>query len=107
MQERGSPIRQAVESAFLQQNLKPPQNVTNASALLVMLSFLSQSNAIVPLSQEVFDMLSSESIAANIKELPIKEKIIVPPSSLIRMNNAHLSKAAQQVYRIVKESMSE
>lgn len=107
MQERGSPIRQAVESAFLQKNLKPPQNVTNASALLVMLSFLSQSNAIVPLSQEVFDMLSSGSIGANIKELPIKEKIIVPPSSLIRMNNAHLSKAAQQVYRIVKESMSE
>ena len=84
IQERGSPIRQAVESAYIRNGLKPPQKVTNTSALLAMLSFLVHSNAIIPLSEEVFDMLTQDGLHAQIRSLPITESIEVSPASLIR-----------------------
>lgn len=102
MQERGSPIRQAVESSYLKAGLQPPENVANASALLPMLSFLLHSDAVVPLVKEVYNLLSEDGLAANIKALSVTERIVVPPAFIIRNSGARLSRAANQVFQQIE-----
>lgn len=106
LQERGSPIRSAIESAFFNAGLQPPAKVTNSSALLASLAFLINSNAIVPMSAEVLELLSADALNMQIKALAIEEKILVPQTFLIRNAHTTLSRAAQQVYRLVKQKMS-
>lgn len=98
MQERGSPLRMAVESVFLQRGLRPPEQVINASALLAMLSFLANSDAIVPLSREVYEMLCTKGLGAKIQALCVDEKIEVLPAYIIRPAGAPLSPVAAQVF---------
>lgn len=105
LQERGSPIRRAVESAFLDRGIKPPSNVTNASALLAMLAFLANSNAIVPLSVEVVEMLTSDSLKAQIHALPLKEQIVISQAHLIRPTASRLSRAAERVFSEIKNGI--
>jgi len=98
MQERGSPLRQAVESGYLKKGIKPPENVANASALLATLSFLANSDAVAPLSLEVYEMLTENGLGAKIKALRVDEKIEVPPAYMIRPAGTRLSRAAAQVF---------
>lgn len=105
LQERGSPIRKAIETSFLNNGLQPPRKVTNSSALLANLAFLLNSNAIVPLSAEVLDLLTNNTLNLNVRALPIDENILVPQAYLVRNAQTTLSRAALQVLRLVKESM--
>lgn len=103
MQERGSPLRMAVESAFLRRDLQPPEQVANSSSLLAMLSFLVSSDSIVPLSREVFDMLGESGIGAKVRALQIADPIVVPPAYIIRRSGTRLSRAAVQVFKQIEQ----
>ncbi|GGE50998.1 LysR family transcriptional regulator [Actibacterium pelagium] len=101
IQELGSPIRQAVESAFLHQGLPTPPRVTNSSSLLVVLSLLESPNTISPQTQEVATLLSSGPLQAEIAILDVAAPMTVSPCFIIENRFGSLSKAAERVLTAV------
>jgi DNA-binding transcriptional LysR family regulator len=97
MQEAGSPIRQAVEGAFLAGSVEVPGNITNTSSLLVALAMLEQTDAIAPQSGEVADMLTSRAIGARLAILRTAEPMTVSPYYVVRNRNQQLPRAAELV----------
>lgn len=103
IQEPDSPIRQAVEAAFLEAELPVPANVTNSSSLLVALAMVAQGDVIAPLSQEVAGLLTSGDIAANLVTLDPENRISVSPYYVISHRDRQLTMAAS---RLLTETLS-
>jgi molybdate transport repressor ModE-like protein len=101
MQERGAPIRQAVESAFLTAGQKLPARVTNSSSLLVALAMLAQGQAISPQAQEVADLLTRPGIGAALTVLDCATPITVAPYFVIRLRQHAASQATLRAWQEV------
>ena len=97
MQERGSPIRQAVEAAFLQSGTAVPGNVSNSSSLLVVLSLLAHSDVIAPQSEEVAEILAGDSLGASLIALDMAERITVSPYFVLANRGQQLPRATERV----------
>ncbi|WP_010141840.1 LysR family transcriptional regulator [Oceanicola sp. S124] len=97
MQERGSPIRQAVEAAYLQSGSPVPGNVSNSSSLLVVLSLLAHSDVIAPQSEEVAEILTGESLGARLVVLDLAERITVSPYFILANRGQQLPRATERV----------
>lgn len=105
IQELGSPIRQAVEAAFLLDGLPTPPKVTNSSSLLVVLSLLESTQTIAPQTREVASMLASGPLQANIAVIDIESPITVSPCFIIENRFRPLSKATERVLTAVFERL--
>ncbi|SMX42973.1 LysR family transcriptional regulator [Actibacterium lipolyticum] len=103
VQELGSPIRQAVEASFLASNLPTPARVTNSSSLLVALSMLQGTDSVVPLTNEVANLLAKGPLDANVCILDLETPIIVSPCFVIQNRARQLSSAAERVFTAVLE----
>lgn len=85
IQEPGSPIRAAVETAFLSHRLPTPAKVTNSSSLLVALSLLAGSDVIAPQTREVAaTLIRSQS---DFRILDAEEEIAVPPFMVLQLRD--------------------
>lgn len=105
IQERRSPIRQAVEQVFHAGGVPVPGNVTNTSSLLVMLAILDSSDAIATVSEEVAGLLTRPTLGLGLMPLDLAETISVSPYFIIR-NRAHqLSRAAERVLGQVMKAL--
>lgn len=94
IQEEGSPIRMAVEDAFLRQNVAVPTRILNSSSLLVVLSQVAGGQSIAPQTEEVANLLGSPQVAARLVTLTLREPIVVAPYFIIRSERRSLSRAA-------------
>ncbi|MBT55566.1 MAG: transcriptional regulator [Mameliella sp.] len=103
MQERGMPIRQAVESAFLAEGVPIPLRVLNSSSLLVALAQVARGQAIAPMSEEVKELLVHADIGANVVAVNLRQPIIVPNYFVIRDGSRKLSRAAERLLKEVLE----
>lgn len=103
MQERGAPIRQAVENVFRVSDLPLPDQVSNSSSLLVALTMLAAGNAITPQAQEVADLLGANGIGARLAVLDIEQNINVEPYFIIRHRHHASTAAVMRVYQRVLE----
>lgn len=97
IQERGSPIRSAVEQSFHAAGVRVPGNITNTSSLLVMLAILESSEAIATLSEEVAGLLTRETLGLGLRVLGLAENVTVPPYFIIQNRSQQLSRAAERV----------
>ena len=97
IQERGTPIRQAVENAFHAAGLSMPPRITNTSSLLVMLAMVERSDAIATLSEEVAGLLTRDSIGARLVPLDLAQTITVSPYFIIQNRMQQLTRAASRV----------
>ena len=97
IQERGSPIRQALEAAFLTAGLAAPQRITNSSSLIVALAILETSDAIVPQTREVVELLTRGDAGANLATLRLTEPIVVSPYFIIRVPSRPFHSATEQI----------
>jgi len=104
IQERGSPIRDAVEGAFAAAGVAVPATITNSSSLLVMLSLLEKSDTVAPLSEEVAALLTRAGIGARLAVLDLDREIAVSPYFIIRNRHRPLSRAAE---RLLDEVLAE
>ena len=95
IQEPGSPIRTAVETAFLESGLPTPSQVTNSSSLLIALNVIAGSHAIAPQTREVAQLLTR--IAPSLSILKIEEKIVVPNYLVLQLRHRELSPIAQRL----------
>ena len=95
MQDHGTPIRAAVETAFLTNRVLMPSQITNTSSLLVALALLKQSTAVAPQSQEVVELLTDSALDMNVVRLDIVEDIFVSPYFVIARADRELSPPAE------------
>lgn len=106
MQERGAPIRQATMEAFAAEGLAEPVNVVSSPSLLFTISYLSQSDAVAPLSQEVAHLLMRPPVAANFRSLQTRQQIRVPPYYLLSLKRRPPSPLAQKLRdKVIEKSL--
>jgi|TARA_B110000238_G_scaffold195792_1_gene235511 molybdate transport repressor ModE-like protein len=99
IQDRGTPIRTAVETAFHTNHVKMPSQITNTSSLLVAMALLESSSGIAPQSNEVVRLLTDSALDVNVTRLDLVEDIMVSPYFVIVQQDRELSPAAEQVIR--------
>lgn len=92
LQGPGSPIRRAVEEAFLVQGSTLPANITNTASLLLTIAMLRDPGTVTAVSQEVADLLVGSR--SDLTILPLREEILIPPYSLITLRERRLSPVA-------------
>lgn len=103
MQDRGTPIRQAVENTFYQAGQPLPDQISNSSSLLVALTMLAGGTAITPQAHEVADLLTGTGIEARLAVLDITESITVEPYFVIRHRHHSATEAVMRLYQRVLE----
>ncbi|MCB1341305.1 MAG: LysR family transcriptional regulator [Pseudooceanicola sp.] len=97
IQDRGSPIRSAVEAAFAAAGVRMPGLVTNSSSLLMVLALLEGSDAIAPMSREVALLLTGQALGLKAVQLNLEHQITVSPYFLIRRADHQLPPVAEQL----------
>lgn len=105
IQERGTPIRQAVEGAFIGKGLTVPSNVVATSSLVLMMALLTDSDMIAPMSVEVARMIEATS-GGTLTTLDLDIPIEVSPYHIITRRDRRLSPAASRFYALVLEEMA-
>ena len=101
-QSGGSPLRQAMESNFLNRNIALPDRILNTSSLLLTLVMVAQSDAIAPVSIQVAKFIQSpEGLAGAIDVVQTEFDIEVRPYSLITVKNRVLSPAAKMLHDFI------
>lgn len=106
MQERGAPIRQAMEDAFGQDGRPLPRNIINSSSLLLMIALLSQTNAIAPMAEEVAALIMQEPVGAGFAVLALDRQIRVAPYFLLCTRGRVLSPVANRLRALVLAELS-
>ena len=97
IQERGNPIRQAVETAFHAAGVAAPANITDSSSLLVVLAMLARSDVIAPQSEELANLLIGPGIRAELATLALDQQVTVFPYYIIQHRSRELQPAAARV----------
>ncbi|MFY0618854.1 LysR family transcriptional regulator [Shimia sp.] len=97
IQDHGTPIRAAVEAAFLTNRVMMPSQITNTSSLLVALALLEQSTAVAPQSQEVVELLTVSALDMNVVRLDVVEDVRVSPFFVVARSDRELSPLAEHV----------
>lgn len=105
IQERGSPIREAVEQAFHAEGTRVPHRYVNSSSLLMVLAMLASSDVIAPQSFEVAELLTGSELGAGLTHVDIRADMIVTPYFVVRNRNRDLTRAAQLFYEMVLEAL--
>ncbi|MBM3606435.1 MAG: LysR family transcriptional regulator [Alphaproteobacteria bacterium] len=103
MQQRGAPIREATLDAFAAEGAAEPQNVVNSPSLLFTISYLAQSDAVAPLSDEVVQLLMRPPVSASFARLKVSRQISVPPYYLLSLKRRPPSPLAQRLREMVIE----
>jgi len=106
MQERGAPIRQAMEDAFGEAGRPLPRNIVNSSSLLLMIALLSQTNAIAPMAEEVAALIMDEPVGAGFAVLALDRQIRVSPYFLLCTRGRVLSPVANRLRMLVQAELA-
>ncbi|MDB6182450.1 LysR family transcriptional regulator [Paracoccus fistulariae] len=97
LQQRGSPIREATLAAFAGVGLAEPRNIINSPSMLLTIAYLSQSDAIAAVSNEVAQLLIRPPISASFTVLKTAQHMRVPPYYLLSLVRHPLSPLAQRL----------
>ncbi len=87
LQERGAPIREATLAAFADAGLAEPGNIVVSSSLLLTISYLSRSNAVAAMSDEVAQLLTLPPVSAGFTLLDLTRPRMISPYYLIRLKS--------------------
>ena len=101
-----TPMRKAIEEVFLSQSIPPPQETVNTTSLLVMIAYLSSSNAIAPITQEVTELLGPDAFGGRARALDVAENIVINPYHLISRRNQVMSPLANSLRELVLKALS-
>jgi DNA-binding transcriptional LysR family regulator len=105
IQPAGTPMRQAVEEAFIAQAIPLPDEIVNTTSLLVMIAYLQTSDSISPISSEVGDLIRKTG-AGGMKTISISESIVITPYHLIQRKSVITSPLAHRLRDLVIEALS-
>lgn len=105
IQERGTPIRQAVEAAFVGQGLSVPADVVATSSLVLMMALITQSDMIAPMSLEVARLMEATG-GGVLASLDLDTPVEVAPYHVITRRDRRLSPAASRLHALVLEEIA-
>ena len=95
IQEKGSPIRTAIEQAFLTHGMRTPDKVTNSSSVLIALSLVAETTAIAPQTREVARVLTRCN--SNLAIIELDEDIIVSPYLVLYLAGHNMTPTARRL----------
>lgn len=101
----GVPLREVVQEAFVASEVQMPHDIINSGSLLVMLAMLADGQAIMPVAQEVADLLLSDAINADLVQLNLDQQIEISRYDLITARGRALSPMAKRLHELVREGM--
>lgn len=101
MQDRGAPIREATLEAFATVGLAEPKNIVGSPSLLFMIAYLSRSDAVAAMSEEVAQLLTRPPVAAGFAVLPLPREVRVSPYYLLSLRRRPLSPVALRLRDLV------
>ncbi len=101
-----TPMRQAVEEALMSKGTALPSGIVNTTSLLVMLAYLSSTNAIAPVTREVAELVAPAGSAERMVSLALEEPIIITPYHLISHKSKEMSPIAIRLRNLVLEKLS-
>ncbi|TPE48541.1 LysR family transcriptional regulator [Amaricoccus solimangrovi] len=105
IQERGTPIRTAVDEALSREGLPAPPSIVSTSSLVVMIAFLSQTDAVAPMAREVTRMMTRTPVSAGFVQPRLARDLMVSPYYIIRARGRALSPAALRLLALVEEEL--
>lgn len=102
LQERGAPIRNAVDAGFAAIGRPSPADVVTTSSLLVIIAMLVDTDAVAAMTDEVAELIMSDRVAARFRRLDVRRPIEVEPYLLLKSRYRVLSPLAQRLYTLVQ-----
>lgn len=106
VQAPNTPIRRAVEQAFLNRGVPLPAEIVNTTSLLVMIAYLDSTHAIAPLSQEVRELLAPKGEKSGFAGLELEEPIVINPYHIISLKNRMTSPLAKSLRDLVVKAIA-
>lgn len=104
MQPPGSPLRRAVEDAFLAEGAALPPRALNTASLIMTVATLRAGEAIAAVSEAVAAVLAGEG--GPLTRLDARRPLVVPPFGLIRLKGAAPPPPARTVYAAVHATVA-
>lgn len=101
LQAPQTPLRNAIEEAFVSQGIPSPAETVNTTSLLVMISYLTSSDAIAPITQEVVELLGPKNFGGRVIPLDVADSVVVTPYHLISRKHQPMSPLAMRLRELV------
>lgn len=101
-----TPLRQAVEAVFVAAGVELPDDIVNTTSMLVMVAYLTSSDALAPVPRQVAELFVANGLAGGLTTLNPEEKILVSPYFLITRRNVMISAVASRLRDLVYAAMN-
>ena len=101
-----TPLRQAVEEIFVTAGVDLPGDIVNTTSMLVMVAYLSSSDALAPIPRPVAALFVGSGLADGLAVVSPEEKILVSPYYLITRKNVIISAIATRLRDLVFDQMN-
>lgn len=106
MQDRGAPIRRAIENAFHEEGSDVPARLIKTASVVAIMAMLRHSDVIAVVTQEVADLLLSPPYSADLVLLNTARPIAIEPYHILWPRDRLLSAAAQRLLDHVRDHVS-
>lgn len=105
MQDRGAPIRHALEIAFHEESMGLPENLIKTASVVAIMALLRDSDVIAVVTHEVADLLLSPPFSADLIKLDTERDITIEPYHILRPRNRLMSPAAEHLLNLVEKQL--
>ncbi|WP_134724263.1 LysR family transcriptional regulator [Paracoccus luteus] len=107
IQDRGTPMREAVESALRGAGAGPPADVTTTASLMLTVALVAQSDALAAVAAEVARLVAADDggPGAALVTLRTAAPFDLPPWHLLTLRHRRLSAAAQRMLALVQQQI--
>ena len=105
MQDRGAPIRHALEIAFHDEGIDLPENLIKTASVVAIMALLRDSDVIAVITQEVADLLLSPPYSADLVLLETTTPIAIEPYYVLSPRDRLMSAAARRLLGLVKSRL--
>ncbi|MCA8884557.1 MAG: LysR family transcriptional regulator [Rhodobacteraceae bacterium] len=107
MQDRGAPIRHAVEISFFDAGIELPTNVIETSSVVAIMALLRTSNIVAVVTQEVASLLLTPPFSADLYLIDMQTQIFIEPYHVVKPRGRIMSAAAEHLLELIKAHFSD
>lgn len=107
VQDRGAPIRHALEIAFHEEGTDLPDNLIKTASVVAIMALLRDSDVIAVVTQEVADLLLSPPFEADLVLLDTIRPIAIEPYHILCPRDRVMPAAAESLLRLVKQRLGQ
>lgn len=106
MQNRGAPIRHALEIAFHEEGTDMPASIIKTASVVAIMALLRDSDVVAVVTQEVADLLLAPPYSADLVLLQTERPITIEPYHILRPRDRLMSAAAERLLELVQTQIN-